>query len=192
MIHDLDRTIEDLLVQKVPIDTELVPITFEMPTKEWAAAVSKPTVNICLYDLRENNELRSNERYLSRDGAAGSETRDPVRIDLTYFMSVWTPVASPQVEDEHTLLGTILPVLLKYPVLPAEVLYGAMAAQLYPLRAWIAKPDRTPNAWDFWGGFDGRMKAGISYVVTVALSPYDSETVGLATEKIIKIGLSSS
>jgi len=141
--------------------------------------------------MRENHELRSNQRYLSRDGATGTETRDPVRIDLTYYMSVWTPIASPQVEDEHKLLGTLLPVLLKYPVLPAEVLYGAMAAQQYPLRAWIAQPERTPNAWDFWGGFDGRMKAGISYVVTLALSPFEPETLGLATEKILKTGLNS-
>jgi hypothetical protein len=162
-----------------------------MPTTEWAAAVSKPTINICLYDMRENHELRSNQRYLSRDGATGTETRDPVRIDLTYYMSVWTPIASPQVEDEHKLLGTLLPVLLKYPVLPAEVLYGAMAAQPYPLRAWIAQPERTPNAWDFWGGFDGRMKAGISYVVTLALSPFEPETLGLATEKVLKTGLNS-
>lgn len=188
MIHDLDDTIRTLLIQKVPIDIKAIDITFDMPTKEWAGSVLKPTVNICLYDVRENHELRSNERYLSRNGAVGTEDREPVRIDLTYFMSIWTPPGTAAVQEEHKLLGNILLALLRNPVLSPELLQGAMAAQPYPLRAWIAQPERTPNAWDFWGGFDGRMKAGISYVVTMALSPLVPEPVGLVTEKILKLG----
>jgi hypothetical protein len=101
MIHDLDETLKELLVQKVPLDSAVVDIKFETPTKEWVMAVSKPTVNLFLYDLRENHELRSNEHYLSRNGARGIETRAPARIDLTYLITAWTS----DVSDEHKLLG---------------------------------------------------------------------------------------
>jgi hypothetical protein len=147
--------------------------------------VSKPTINIFLYDIRENHELRSNERYLSRSGASGTETRAPARVDVTYLISVWTT----DVSDEHRLLGGLLTTLLRYPVLPKEVMKGSMASQSFPLRAWIAQPDRTPNVWDFWGGLDGRLKAGISYVVTLAVSPFEAEEVGLVTEKVLKLTL---
>lgn len=183
MIQDLDDTIKELLVQKVPIDISTVEINFAMPTKEWIAGVTKPTVNIFLYDLRENHELRSNEEYLSRNSTTGTGMRSPVRIDMTYLITVW----SSDVSDEHRLLGKVLTALLRYPVLPPEVLKGSLASQDFPLRAWIAQPDRTPNVWDFWGGIDGKLKAGISYVVTLALSPFEPEEFGLVTEKVVKL-----
>lgn len=181
MIQDLDDTIKELLLQKAGIDPAAIDISFEMPGKEWAAGISKPTINAFLYDLRENHELRSNDVQLARNGAVGTQTKPPARVDATYFISVWTT----DVSDEHRLLGGVLTALLKYPTLPEEVLKGSAASQPFPLHAWIAQPDRTPNVWDFWGGLDGRLKAGISYVVTLALSPNEPELVGLATEKVL-------
>ncbi len=183
MIHELDDTIKELLVQKVPIDPSEIDIKFEVPDKEdWNPKPTKPTINCFLYDIRENHELRSNERYLSRNGATGTETIAPTRIDLSYLITVWTT----DVADEHRLLGNILKTLLSYPTLPTEVLQGEMANQSLPLRAWVSQPERTPNAWDFWGALDGRMKAGISYMVTVAVEPFPPVEVDLVTEKILK------
>jgi hypothetical protein len=182
MIQDLDDTLKELLLQKVPIDITKVNITFEMPDRTWATGVAKPTINLFLYDLRENHELRSNERYLSRNGAVGTETRAPARIDLTYLITVWTS----DVTDEHKLLGALLNTLLRYPILPSDVLKGVMGTQSFPLHAWIAQPEKTPNVWDFWGAIDGRLKASISYMVTVAIEPFPPEEVGLVTEKMIK------
>jgi hypothetical protein len=183
VIQDLDDTMKELLVLKVPVDTSIVDIKFEMPTKEWASGVTRPTINLFLYDVRENHELRSNERYLTRSGGIASEQRAPVRVDLTYLITVWTT----DVSDEHQLLGQVLTTLLRYPFFPDEVLKGAMQTQPRPLQAWIAQPERTPNAWDFWGSLDGRLKAGISYVVTASLEPHPAEELGLVTEKVLKL-----
>jgi len=183
MIQDLDDTLKELLVQKVPIDATSVDIKFDMPTKDWAAAVTKPTVDLFLYDVRENHELRNNQRYLTRSGATATERRAPVRLDFTYLITAWTT----DVSDEHQLLGRLLTTLLRYPMLPEEALKGTMQTQPLPLQAWIAQPERTPNAWDFWSSLDGRLKAGISYVVTASLEPYSPEAVGLVTEKIVKL-----
>jgi len=185
MIQDLDDTIKELLLKKVPIDASTVDINFVMPTKDLVTGATKPTINVFLYDLRENHDLRSNEEHISRSAATGKGTKAPVRIDMTYLISVW----SSDVSDEHRLLGQLLAVLLRYPVLPAEVLKGSLVNQDFPLRAWIAQPERTPNVWDFWGGIDGKLKAGISYVVTVALSPFEPETFGLVTEKVLEVGV---
>lgn len=183
MIQDIDDTVKELLIQKVPIDVSTVDIRFEMPTKDWATGVVKPTVNLFLYDVRENHELRSNERFRTYNGGVATERRAPVRIDFTYQITVWTT----DVSDEHQLLGRLLATLLGYPVLPRETLKGAMQTQPLPLQAWIAQPERTPNAWDFWGSLDGRLKAGISYVVTASLEPYPVEEVGVVTEKILRL-----
>lgn len=183
MIQDLDDTLRELLVRTVPIDPVAVDITFTMPGKDWAAAIAKPTINLFLYDIRENAELRSSERHLARAGANGVETLSPARVDLAYLVSAWATDTG----DEHKLLGDVLRALLSRPVIPQEVLKGAMIAQAYPLRAWIAQSQRTPNAWDFWGGLDGRLKAALSYVVTVAVESAAPVEVGLVTEKVLKL-----
>lgn len=182
MIQDLDDTLKELLIQKVPIENSVIEIKFEMPDKDWESKLTKPTINVYLYDIRENHELRSNETYLSRNGAVGTETRAPVRMDFAYLISVWTR----EIADEHRLLGTILKTLLRYPILPPEILKGEMATQSIPLRAWVTQPERMPNAWEFWGAIDGRLKAGLSYMVTVAVEPFPSVEVDLVTEKVIK------
>lgn len=183
MIQDLDDSIKALLVRNVPVDISKIDITFDMPTKDWSAAITRPTINCYLYDIRENRELRSNERYLTRSGQTGVETRAPVRVDLTYMISVWTSA----IADEHKLLGSLLSTLLRYPVFPAEILKGTLTTQPVAPHAWIALGERTPNAWDFWGGFDGRLKAGISYVVTLAVSTSDPVSMSLVTQKVIDI-----
>lgn len=178
MIQDLDDTIKELLVRRLPLDPSAVDIKFELPSRDWATGVNKPTINVFLYDLRENHELRSNQRHLSRGDTTVLEHRAPVRVDFTYLITAWTT----DVADEHQLLGRLLTTLLRFPVLPDEVLKGAMQSQPRPLQAWIAQPERTPNAWDFWGSLEGRLKASISYVVTASLEPHPAEEAALVTQ----------
>jgi hypothetical protein len=183
VIQDVDDTLKALLVQKVPIDLGAIDIRFEVPTKEWSTGVSKPTLNLFLYDIRENHELRSNQRH--RNGSVGAVTQSPapVRIDLCYMITAWTA----DVSDEHQLLGRVLTTLLRFPLLPAEVLRGSMMSQPFALRAWLAQTERTPNPWDFWGNVEHRMKAGLNFVLTAALQPFPDEDVQLATEAIFNI-----
>ena len=184
MIQDVDETLKALLVQKVPqFDSGAIDIKFEMPTHDWSGKLSKPTINLYLYDVRENLELRSREVQLTRNGDAGKQRRAPVRIDLAYLVSVWTT----DISDEHQLLGKILMTLLQFPLLPPEVLKGSFQTQAFPVRAWIAQPERTPNAWDFWGHVENRMKSALSYVVTIALDPPGSEAVKLVKTPVVNV-----
>lgn len=183
MFQDLDETLKELLIQKVPIDIAVTDIQFDRPNQEWEGKLgTKPTINLFLHDIRENLALRNNERYLSRNGTMGTETVAPFRMDLTYLITAWAK----EVADEHRLLGNIIKTLVSYPTLPDEVLKGEMLNQSLPLRTWVALPDETPKSWDFWGANEWRLKAGISYRVTVAVETTPVE-VDLVTEKIIKL-----
>jgi hypothetical protein len=183
VIQDVDDTLRELLVQKVPVDSTAIDIKFEMPNKDWSATVTKPTINLFLYDVRENRELRSSERTLSRTGNTGTETRAPARVDLSYLISVWTT----DVSDEHQLLGSILGTLLEFPLLPPEVLKGSMQTQPLPLQAWIAQPERLPNPWEFWGHMDHGMKAALNFVLTTAVATVPPASVQLATQTVVNI-----
>ena len=183
MIQDVDDTLKELLVQKVKPDLTGIDIKFDMPNKEWSAAVTTPTINLFLYDVRENHELRSSERTLVRNGNTGVESRAPVRVDLSYLITVWTT----DVSDEHQLLGRVLATLLQFPLLPPEVLKGSMQTQPVPLQAWIAQPERLPSPWEFWGHMDHGMKAGLNFVLTTSLEPIPPTDVQLATTTVINL-----
>ncbi|NJR76858.1 MAG: hypothetical protein HC773_31630 [Scytonema sp. CRU_2_7] len=58
--------------------------------------------------------------------------------------------------------------------------------QSLPLRAWVTQPEKRliPG---FWSSLDGRLKAGLSYMVTVPVQPFAPVEVPLVTEKVIKL-----
>jgi hypothetical protein len=183
VIQDVDDTLKELLVQKVPIDLTAVDVKFEMPNKDWSATISKPTLNLFLYDVRENHELRSNQRMLTRTNNTGSDSPAPVRIDLAYLITAWTT----DISDEHQLLGRVLTTLMNFPIVPDEVLKGAMQTQPFPLRAWIAQPERIPNPWEFWGHMEHGMKASLQFVLTTSLVTSAPNDVQFPTQTILTI-----
>jgi Pvc16 N-terminal domain len=186
VIQDVDDTLKELLVKRMPIDPiDSIDVKFDMPNKDWSATVTKPTINLFLYDVRENHELRSSDRTLTRnaDNKTGVVSRAPVRMDLSYLISVWTT----DIADEHQVLGRVLNTLLQFPLLPDEVLKGSLQSQPFPVQAWIAQPERLPNPWEFWGHMDHGMKASLNVVLTTSWQPIPDETVKLVLQATIKL-----
>ena len=192
MLKDLDDTLVELLKQKylTPENkTDQIDIVFNRPDKIWEGGVTKLTINLFLYDIRENLQLRTNERYITRNGTSGQEIYAATRMDFTYLISVWSKASSTvEIEEEHEILGKVLTTLLSYPVLPPEVLKGEIAQQSQPPRAWIAQPEDTPKTWEFWGSNEWRLKAGISYRVTLHIQPKPID-VDLVTTTEIQLKL---
>ena len=63
MIADLDETIKQIVVKEIPIKNGEIDVKFDQPTREWSAKLAKPTINFFLYDVRENNVLRTHQRH---------------------------------------------------------------------------------------------------------------------------------
>lgn len=167
MISDLNETIRKLLTKKGAFDPAEVDTSFKTPNREWSASISKPTVNVYLYDIRENHELRSTEWVIEKDqNGIATRKKNPGRIDLSYLITVWTN----DIEDEHRLLWHVLAALSRYPDLPEELLSGQLAGQYYPIKTTTAQPDGLlSNPADFWAALDNELKPSINYVVTVPL-----------------------
>src|SRR5690606_38243794 len=98
MIRDLDATIQTLLETLAPPGSELADadISFDLPDAEWRGSLANLTVNCYLYDVRENLELRTNERLIQRSelGVPMALRRPPVRIDCTYCITAWSPATA--------------------------------------------------------------------------------------------------
>ncbi len=167
MISDLDETIKQLLIKKTPLDPAEVDICFDMPGQEWSAGITRPTVNLYLYDIRENRDLRLYDWELEHnEDKTATRRRLPVRIDLTYLITVWTS----NVDDEHRLLWYMLATIFRYPLIPTDMFQGELAGQDLLISTLVAQPDGPlRNPADFWASLDNRLKASINCIVTVPL-----------------------
>ena len=186
MIHFLDETLKQLLIQKAGLDPSEVDISFDVPTREWSTPVTRPTVNLYLYDIRENRSLRQLvwEEPTAANGVANIE-RAPARIDLSYLITCWTSAA----EDQHRLLWRVLETLLRNSPLPDEILQGDLRHHLYPIRTEVAQPDGVlRNVSDFWGALDNQLRPTISLVVTLELSLEEVLVAPLVLAYVLKAG----
>ena len=102
MLADLDETLRALLRAELERHGfEGVDIAFDAPAREWSGQLSKPTVNVFLYDMREAEGMRSPEwSAIKRDGRV-REGRPPMVMECSYAITAWTQA----VEDEHRLLA---------------------------------------------------------------------------------------
>jgi len=169
MLADLDESLRTLLKRELERHGfDGVDIVFDAPTKEWAAALSSPTVNLFLYDLREATDRRVHEWKPQRGNGQAVDERPPLRIEVSYAVTAWTR----QVEDEHRLLSQVLAVLYAYPVLTGDVLAGTLAngSQPYPLDTKTAQ-GRAEDKADFWTSIGGQYKACVDYLVFLSCEP---------------------
>ncbi len=166
MIAELDEALKQLLKDTIPLDTAEVDINFEMPTKDWSAGLARPTLNLYLFDIRENLEFRENDWMRERTNGEAVKRLTPSRIDLAYLVTAWTSA----VEDEHRLLWYTLAGLFRHPELPEKYLKGPLAGQVVPIRFKVAQPDGVlKNPADFWSAMENRLKPAVNLVVTVPL-----------------------
>ncbi|MFC1944172.1 Pvc16 family protein [Chloroflexota bacterium] len=164
MISDLDETIKQLLIEKGGLSLVDVDIAFDMPDREWSGAISKPTVNIYLYDIHENLERRETDWAITHSNGKANRMKAPMRIDLSYLITVWTN----DIADQHRLLGHILTTLARYREIPDELLQGDLSNAAYPIMAQTLQPDGVlRNSADFWSALDNNLMPTISYVVTI-------------------------
>ncbi|BAZ70713.1 MAG: DUF4255 domain-containing protein [Pelatocladus maniniholoensis HA4357-MV3] len=189
MIDDLDLTLEELLKRSLPPDlVRQVSISFATPDPQFPpSSVTLPAINLFLYDVRENRELRNNEWLVERQSNGNAIKKPPlVRVDCSYLITAWTSQTSPTpIRDEHRLLGEVIKVLLRYPTLPSEVLQGNLVEQELPLPTMSLQATQLQSIGEFWQALGGKPKAVLNYTVTMSVVAQEPLTTPLATESQI-------
>jgi hypothetical protein len=191
MIRDLDETIAALLRRDLPSAMAAqVQISFATPDDQFPPqSVTLPAIDLFLYDVRENLELRSNEVYFERrSNGTATRTRAPVRVDFSYLVTAWPSESVPNAaEDEHYLLGEVMRVLLRYPTIPEDVLQGVLIGQQPSLPTSSLQPGRLQSMGEFWQALGGKPKAALNYQVTVSVDVAIPEEVPLVTDNVLRI-----
>jgi hypothetical protein len=173
MIDDLDRTVEELLRRELaPALVEQIAISFAAPDADFPpAAVTLPAIDLFLYDIRENLELRDRQWIIEhKDDGTAIRKRAPVRIDCSYLITAWSSDSSPtRALDEHRLLSQVMKVLLRHPQLPEVLLQGSLKGQEPPLPSSTLQPGRLQSMAEFWQALGGKPKAALNYTVTIGV-----------------------
>lgn len=175
MISDVDEALRNLILDSLTVSRQNVDIKYDLPSRDWASRLNRPTINLFLFDIRENLRLRGAEQYrqIPRDDGKVEVRRNPVRIDLRYLLTAWTK----DPEDEHLLLSDTLLTLLRNPTIPEKYASDQMNRQQFPvvLDAAVYQPEHGPTekATEIWGVIGNDIHAGFIVTVTITVDPYE-------------------
>lgn len=162
------------LVEERAIGNGEVEVVFDAPTREWSGRRNAPTINVYLYDIRE--DMRRRERgmlneYGPPDSASATQViawhLPPRHFKLSYLITAWTQ----RPEDEHRLLSELLSCFLRYDALPPELLSGDLAALQLPVPVTVALPPPEDRAFaDVWSALGGELRPSIDVVVSAPIT----------------------
>ncbi|HVM10581.1 MAG TPA: DUF4255 domain-containing protein [Acidimicrobiales bacterium] len=170
MIHDVDETLRAIVRREV-INGSDIEVLFEAPTKDWASRRNTPTIDIYLYDIREDLKRRQSGDVYARDemGRKTGKTIFPRFFKLSYLITCWTQ----RPEDEHRLLSAMLACFLKQDRIPGDQIVGSLGDTGWPIDITIALPPPEDRALsDVWSALGGELKPSLDLVCLV---PVDTD-----------------
>jgi len=183
MLKDLDETLKLLLSNNLKndvIDQRGYKISFEPPSQELENEGT--IINLFLYDIRENVELRSSVRSwdmsMKKEGVS-KRVFASTRVDCSYLITVWTNRPQSNRDDsnqvpflyEHQILGEIMQILVRSRYIPSTILQGTLKKQELPVPIISLRSGQVQNLGEFWQAIGGKPKASIHCTVTIPV-PY--------------------
>lgn len=179
MLHLLDDSLEAFLRTEVPLSPREVNVVFDAPDRDWGAAVTRPTLNLYLWDVRINTSEREAGMQLVEDEEGRRHHRPQLpRIDCRYLVTAWTN----DLRDEHALLGAVLETLLVRHEIAAEHLQGAYAP-VRPVPTLLVVPPDASDRSDFWSALGGQLKPGLDLLLTATVDATALRAAGPPVER---------
>jgi len=175
MIHDVDESLR-ALIRRDALPGNGVEVVLDAPTREWSARRNAPTLDLYLYDIREDLRRRENGLIDVHDdaGRVTARRRPPRYFKLSYLVTAWTQ----RPEDEHRLLSAVLACFLSHDYIPPDVLAGSLSGTTFPIGVTVALPPPEDRALsDVWSALGGELKPSLDLVV---ISPFEAGPVDLA------------
>lgn len=162
MLNDLHDGLRRLLWERGQISPDEVDIRFEAPTRELIDRLLRPTINLFLFDVRENTTLRQTNFPSARANGHAERRMPPRRVDLHYIVSA----LSTEIDDEHELLWRVMVTLMKYPELPRELLPFGLRDVEPPIVARVWPSEEAKSLSDIWSALGAPPRPAITYALT--------------------------
>ena len=175
MINEVDETLRTLLRAELLQGTD-VEVEMEAPTREWAARHTAPTIDLYLYDIREDLQRRETGRIprYNDEGRVIGHIIPARTFRLAYLVTAWTQ----RPEDEHRLLSAALGCFSQHDFIPDEHLTSLLRDNKVPLTVQVGMPppqDRQVS--DVWTALGGNLKPSLDLVVNMRVDAGVMESV---------------
>lgn len=182
MLDDLDKTLESVLRNRGGIGSD-IEVAFDQPNREWASRLSRPTLNMFAFDIRENQRLRQMDREVSHNGNSAMITIPPRRFDVSYIVTAWTR----KIEDEHRLIWRALSTMKRFMYLAPDACEGSLRYSRIDIPLLVAEtsPTLTSNLVDLWSVLDNQLHLGFTVIATLELDMAFEEETPLVLEATI-------
>ena len=164
MIQEIDQALRALIRAEAFADRD-VEVVFDAPTKEWAGRRNAPTVDVYLYDIREDMRRRARgvENEYDGNGRIVGRHLPPRHFKLSYLVTAWTQ----RPEDEHRLLSALLACFLRHDAIPPELLTSPLSDLGLPVPLSVGLPPPEDRAFaDVWSALGGELKPSLDVVIT--------------------------
>jgi hypothetical protein len=206
-IDDLSQTLESVLHD--PTFASMFPaltaadIIFDRPLDPFTPP--KTSIDLFLYDIRENLDLRLNEVTTTTLGGQVITHPAALRLACSYLVTAWPVGGTDLALQEQRLLSEVLVVLSHYPIIPSSFLFGSMIGQDPSMPMVALHPDALKNLAEFWSSLGSKLKASLTATVTISVPifsdvsgfPVRAQTIGVtqnpptltpATETLLEVG----
>lgn len=179
MFNDLDDTLRALLTSVAPgapLELRNADIVFTTPDQLFTPA--QDTVNLFLYGVNENRQMRDPAPIIERNNGMYERRRAPIRVDCAYMITAWsTATGEVKIAREHRLLALALAWLSNFPLIPVAFRQGSIVTQPFDPPTMVAQMDNQQHVGEFWSALGVPPRPSFTLVVTIALE-LDSQIEG--------------
>ncbi|MET9086709.1 DUF4255 domain-containing protein [Streptomyces sp. NPDC090075] len=176
MIHEVDQVLRNLLTGGALAGAG-IEVSFDAPTRDWAARRNGPVINSYLYDIREDVARRQRGHIDVRDERdVVVKRRQPPRwFRLSYLVTAWTK----RPEDEHRLISAVLATLIPRELIHPSELPGSLGALglTIPLSCAGIQSEARSLA-EIWSALGGELKPSLDVVITAPFPAYPEYDAG--------------
>ncbi len=179
MLHHLDDSLESYFRALVPLPPRDVDVSFDTPDRQWGSGVTRPTLNLFLWDVRRSQRRASTGMEEVTVNGRTQRRRPPPQVEFRYLVTAWAA----ENRDQHQLLGAVLRTIVSRPKIPIDYLQGELAETgSLPSIELAAMPNGTPS--ELWSALDGQLKAGLDLMVTIPVDTGIAAEAGPPTESV--------
>ncbi|MER7837367.1 DUF4255 domain-containing protein [Streptomyces sp. NPDC096040] len=176
MIHEVDQVLRSLLTSGA-LEGSGIDISFDAPTRDWAARRNGPVINSYLYDIREDVKRRQRGHFDVRDERdVIVKRRQPPRwFRLSYLVTAWTK----RPEDEHRLISAVLATLIPRELIhPGELPHSLRELGLTVPLSVAGIQTEARSLAEIWSALGGELKPSLDVVITAPFPAYPEYDAG--------------